>query len=359
MTAFYQSRKFGSREFNFNMERKLASVQRALEILPIEGADAIELVRINGWQCVTKKGEFNVGDLGIFLEIDAIPPDNSTFQFLWTAKDGTQPRRPDKFRIRTMKLRGALSQGLFLPLSSFDLGAVAVGDDVTEKLGVEKYEPPLPAGNQGDIGGNFPGFIPKTDEIRVQSAPEVTTELFNLPYALTLKYDGTSATYCVDPRDGQFTACGRNYAISEGDSFYWRIARQLDLPAKLAEHPTMAIQGEICGPGIQKNRLNLKQIEFFAFNVYDIAGHRYLDHDAAREFLAQIGVFAVETIERGESFGYNQNDLLALAEGKYPNTTNEREGIVVRPLTERQSEVLSGRLSFKAISNRFLLKEKD
>ena len=341
------------------MERKLASVQRALEILPIEGADAIELVRINGWQCVTKKGEFKVDDLGVFLEIDAIPPDNPTFQFLWTAKDGSVPARPDKFRIRTMKLRGALSQGLFVPLSSFELGDVAAGDDVTAQLGVEKYEPPIPAGNQGDIGGNFPGFIPKTDEIRVQSAPEVTVELFNLPYAVTLKYDGTSATYCVDPRDGQFLACGRNYAILEGDSFYWRIARHYDLPAKLAAHPTMAIQGEICGPGIQKNRLNLKQIELFAFNVYDIANRCYLDYEAAREFLSEIGVPAVETIERGESFGYNQNDLLALAEGKYPGTTNEREGIVVRPLTERPSEVLAGRLSFKAISNRFLLKEKD
>ena len=339
----------------FTMERKLASVQRALEIVPIEGADAIELVRINGWQCVTKKNEFRVGDLGVFLEIDAIPPDSPIFQFLWIAKDGVAQPRPDKFRIRTLKLRGALSQGLFLPLSSFDLGAVAAGDDATEKLGVTKYEPPLPAGS----GGLFPGFVPKTDEIRVQSAPEVLDEIFATPYAITLKYDGTSATYCVDPRDGKFLACGRNYSIAEGDSFYWRIAHWLDLPAKLAAHPQMAIQGEICGPGIQKNKLELKQIQLFAFNVYDIAEHRYLDHQAARDFLAEIGVSAVETLEIGESFGYNQNSLLAMAEGKYPDTNNEREGLVVRPLHERRSEILAGRLSFKAISNRFLLKEKD
>ena len=343
----------------FTMERKLASVQRALEITPIEGADAIELVRINGWQCVTKKNEFQVGDLGIFLEIDAIPPDNSIFQFLWMAKDGAAQPRPDKFRIRTMKLRGALSQGLFLPLSSFDLGAVAAGDDVTEKLGVTKYEPPIPAGSGGEIGGLFPGFVPKTDEIRVQSAPEVLDEIFNSPYAITLKYDGTSATYCVDPRDGKFLACGRNYSIVEGDNHYWRIARQLDLPAKLAAHPNMAIQGEICGPRIQKNKLELKQIQLFVFNVYDLAKHRYLDHQEARDFLAKIEVPAVETLEIGASFGYNQNSLLALAEGKYPGTQNEREGLVVRPLHERRSEILAGRLSFKAISNRFLLKEKD
>ena len=341
------------------MERKLASVQRALEILPIENADAIELVRINGWQCVTKKGEFAIGDLGIFLEIDAVPPDAAAFNFLWTAKDGTTPERPDKFRIRTMKLRGALSQGLFLPLSQFDLGEVAVGDDVTKRLGVTKYEPPLPAGNQGEIGGVFPGFVPKTDEIRVQSAPEVIAEIFALPYAITLKYDGTSATFCVDPRDGNFLACGRNYSINEGDNLYWRIAWHYQLPEKLAAHPTMAIQGEICGPGIQKNRLDLKQIALFAFNVYDIANHHYLDHRAARAFLAEIEVPAVETVESGDSFGYDLPALLRLAEGKYPGTKNEREGIVIRPLTEQHSEVLAGRLSFKAISNRFLLKEKD
>lgn len=341
------------------MERKLASVQRALEITAIEGANAIELVRINGWQCVTKKGEFRVGDLGVFLEIDAVPPDTPVFRFLWSAKDGTVSERPDKFRIRTMKLRGALSQGLFLPLTSFDLGEVQPGDDVTEQLGVTKYEPPLPSGGQGEIGGVFPGFVPKTDEIRVQSAPEVIAEIWALPYAITLKYDGTSATFCVDPRDRSFLACGRNYAINEGDNLYWRVARHYDLPEKLAAHPNMAVQGEICGPGVQKNRLELERVALFAFNVYDIANRRYLDHDEAREFLAQIEVPAVETLERGESFGYTLPELLRLAEGKYPGTKNEREGLVIRPLAERHSEVLAGRLSFKAISNRFLLKEKD
>ena len=110
----------------------------------------------------------------------------------------------------------------------------------------------------------------------------------------------------------------------------------------------MAVQGEICGPGIQKNRLGLKQIALFAFNVYDIAGRRYLDDADARAFLAEIGVPTVEVIERGDSFGYDLLALLRLAEGKYPGTQSEREGIVVRPQTERHSEVLGGRLSFKS-----------
>jgi RNA ligase (TIGR02306 family) len=343
------------------VERKLASIQRVLDILPIENADAIELVKINGWQTVTKKGEFRVGDLGCYLEIDSIPPDTETFRFLWTPKahEGPEPfPRPEKFRIRTMRLRGALSQGLFLPLSELDLGAVEEGEDVTGRLGVGKYEPPVPT-SMGDWRARFPAFLPKTDEMRVQSVPAVLEELRGKPYVITLKYDGTSATYGIDPRNGEFHACGRNHSIVEGQNLYWQMARKYDIEAVLRSFPAYAIQGEIVGPGVQKNPLGLKEVSLFAFNVYDIAGAGYLGYNAAREFLSENNLPVVETLEEGDSFAYTQDDLLALAEGKYPGTKNEREGIVVRARQETYSEALAGRLSFKVISNRFLLKEQD
>lgn len=349
------------------MERKLASIQRVLEILPIANADAIELVKINGWQCVTKKGEFKTGDLGVYLEIDAIPPDAEPFRFLWQSKKavGTAPEdssipvpvpRPEKFRIRTLRLRGALSQGLFIPLTEFAIPNANEGDNVTEQLGVEKYEAPPPQG-MGDFRAHFPAFLSKTDEIRVQSVPQVIDEIRGQPYVATLKYDGTSSTYCIDPRDGSFHACGRNASILEGDNLYWRVARKYNLETALKQHPNLAIQGEIVGPGIQKNRLGLRETSFFAFNVFDVTAARHLDHDEARRFLAQANVPAVDVIEEGDSFGHSQASLLSLAEGVYPGTSNEREGIVIRPRREMRSVVLAGRLSFKAISNRFLLKE--
>jgi RNA ligase (TIGR02306 family) len=342
------------------MERKLASIQRVLAIEPIANADAIELARINGWQCVVKKGEFAPGDLGVFLEIDSIPPDNEVFRFLWMPKSGEQIERPAKFRIRTMKLRGALSQGLLLPLSSFELEKASEGDDVTQLLGVEKYEPPIFSKEfKGEdvFRAPFPGFIPKTDEMRVQSVPEVLDEIQGLPYVATLKYDGTSSTFAIDPRDNEFHACGRNISLKEGKNSYWRAAHKYDLENILRRSPHVALQGELCGPGIQKNRLDLKELSLFVFNVYDFQNARYLAHDEARQWLLQNGLTPVETIEEGESFAHTQDSLLALAEGKYPNTQNEREGIVIRPRQERFSPTLGGRLSFKAISNRFLLKE--
>ena len=348
------------------MKRKLASVQRVLEVRPIEQADLIELVKIQGWQCVTKKGEFQVGDLGIYLEVDAIPPDTEIFRFLWQPRTKSDPSgvvaptppqpRPPNFHIRTLKLRGVLSQGLLLPLHLFSMKGVHEGEDVTELLGVEKYEPPQPT-HMGDRRGRFPPMIPKTDEIRVQSAPQVIEELLGHPYYITEKVDGTSATFCINPLDGEFHVCGRTMSIKPNDNIYWRVARKHHIEESLRRRPNLAIQGEVAGPGIQKNRLNLKETSFYAFDVYDMEEQRFLDYDAMHEVLSEAGVPAVQTLEMGNAFQHTQESLLALAEGKYSGTKNEREGIVIRPMREMFSPSLNGRLSFKAISNRFLLKE--
>ena len=344
------------------MQRKLASVLRVLEIHPIEGADFVELARINGWQCVVKKGRFRPGDHGVYFEIDAIPPDLPAFRFLW-AKDSPDGSRPARYRIRSMKLRGCLSQGLLLPLDELGVPAGSPdGTDVTAQLGVDKYEPPPPT-NMGDARGPFPPIAPKTDEERVQSAPEVLAELAGRPYVITLKCDGTSATFGWSPLDGSFHACGRNFSIVEGDNVYWQMARKYDLPGKLAglaaSGRRVTLQAEIVGPGIQKNRLALKGHELRVFSAWDPASARYLDDPATRELCATLDVPVVPIVESGERFAHGLESLLALAERKYPGTQNEAEGVVIRPRTEMRSAALGGRLSFKAISNRFLLKGGD
>ena len=146
-------------------------------------------------------------------------------------------------------------------------------------------------------------------------------------------------------------------SIKPGDNIYWRVARKHNLEALLRQRPNLAIQGEVVGPGIQKNRLGLKETSLLAFNVFDISAARFLDYDDARTVLAELGIPAVDVIEEGESFQHTQETLLALAEGKYPGTNTEREGVVVRPHRETISGTLNGRLSFKVISNRFLLRD--
>lgn len=341
------------------MKRKLASIQTVLGIESIANADAIELARIQGWQCVVKKGEFRAGDLGVFLEIDSVPPDEPRFHFLWRPKDGTPIAQPPTFRLRTLRLRGVLSQGLLLPLSIFPELPLALlpGSDVTEALRIGKWEPQLPLNDEVD-GPFLPG-VPKTDEMRVQSVPEIIAELAGRPYVITVKCDGTSATYGIHRHSGAFTVCGRNWSLKRGNNAYWHAAEKYQLETSLARHPEMIVQAELVGPGIQKNRLGLTGIQLAAFNVYDQKADRYLAHDEAGAFLKSIGVPMVEELERGECFAHDQASLLTLAEGFYAGTQNEREGIVIRPLVESVSQILGGRLSFKAISNRFLLKGGD
>lgn len=344
------------------MERKLASIQRVLEILPIANADAIEAVRINGWQCVVKKNTFAVGDRGVFFEIDAVPPDSPQYSFLWTPKGAEGVvARPGNFRIRTRSMRGCLSQGLFLSLEEAGLGDVVDGEDVTERLGVTKYDPPLPAGSprMGLTRGSFPRAVPKTDEQRVQSSPEVLDELRGLPYVATLKCDGTSSTFLINPEDDTFHACGRNWSITDGDNLYWNVARRFNLEDGLRRlGGDLAIQGEICGPGIQGNPMGLRENGFFLFSVYNMVTRRHLSDSKLREVAAELGVTPVPVVEEGPLFNHTIASLLALAEGKYEGTKNEREGIVIRPVDPVYSPTLQGHLSFKAISNRYLLGEK-
>ena len=382
------------------MKRKLASVQTVRELRPIEKADAIELALVLGWQVVVKKGEFRAGDRGIFFEVDAVPPRLAPFEFLWKGRDN-----PDKVRVTTMRLRGQLSQGLMLPLATLgevlptrdpadvqavldahgygdtapaDLAdALQVGDDLTDLLGVQKYDKVVSA----DARGPFPAVIPQTDEMRLQSFPALLDEMAGREYVMTIKLDGTSATFLIDPFDGTFHACSRGESVVDTlsgpgkvasvelrpevsrdgsvtpprDNWYWRAARRYNIPDALATRPHLAIQGEVVGPGIQGNKLGLPDTDFRAFNVYHISEARYLSHDEAAATLAEMGVPMVPLLERGPSFAFTQADLLARAEGKYDGTTNEREGIVVRPAREMRSAVLGDRLSFKVLSNRFLL----
>lgn len=337
------------------MERKLVSIQKILNLKPIDGADRIEQATVLGWNMVVKKGEFKEGDLCIFFEIDSILPDGPEW---------SEFMRSRNFRVKTAKFKGVLAQGLALPLSILahdhekfgDIdprGTLQIGDDVTILLGVIKYEPPMPE-NQ-EIEGKFPGEVPKTDEIRLQSIPDILNEIVGVPMVATIKFDGTSSTFFK--KDGELIACSRNYRIRKGtyQNKYWRIVKKYDLETIIPEG--FAVQGEIVGPKIQENPLGLSEIDFFVFNVYDTQSGQYLDHNEMRAFCASRALKIVPEAYRFCSHDLTTIDFwLQMAEGKYDGTNHPREGIVIRPLKERQSKVLSGRLSFKCISNTYLLK---
>jgi RNA ligase (TIGR02306 family) len=333
------------------MERKLVSIQRIESIDPIPDAHAIVKARVMGWDVVVKKDEMRVGDACVFFEIDSVLPDGRPWaEFL----------RARGFRVKTMRLRGVLSQGLALPTSILEGDVPEIGTDVRERLGVTKFEPPVPIG--GEALGPFPPGVPKTDEIRLQSVLGVLDEMRGVPFAITTKLDGTSTTFHVG-QDGVLSACSRNWALARSDAAPWRIAERHRLAEVVPRE--MAVQGELCGPGIQKNRLGLPSVEWFVFDAYDVRAGRYFDHRELSAFCAERALKTVpcETIVDGDAAATFEHTLahwLTLSGGRYAGTKNRKEGIVVRPLVTRRSDALGGaRLSFKVIDNDFLLKDED
>jgi RNA ligase (TIGR02306 family) len=333
--------------------RSLVTIQKVKEISVIPDSDFLELAHIMGWQCVVKKGEFNTGDLGVYYEVDSFLPVDERYEFLRTSSYRENADNGTGFRIRTMRMRGQLSQGLLLPLNKFpELEGLSEGADVTEKLDVKKWYIPETATAGGIIIGERPNGIPASDEIRIQSALELLEELNGKPYYITTKMDGTSGiVYYID---GKIGCCSRNKEIKdEESSLYWTPVYKYSLKEKLSKlGRNIVFTGEICGPGIQRNKLRLPGIDWYVFDVKDWDMGKYLPYDEAVKLCAELELPVVPLEERGEQFNYSLETLLEKAKGKYPSGL-DKEGIVVRNTQSPKA------VSFKVLNNDALLKEKD
>jgi RNA ligase (TIGR02306 family) len=336
--------------------RKMATIRKIDSIRDIPGADSIECCTLGGWNVVTRKGEYTAGDLAVYCEIDSwIPTEIASF-----LSKGKEPREFEGIRgerLRTVKLRGQLSQGLLLwrQLALDKVGEIYEGMDVSDLLGIVKWELPMNAQLAGMARGNFPSVIPKTDQERAQNlvaeiraAAEAGTE-----YEITEKLEGSSMTvYLID---GEFGVCSRNLDLkeTEGNTF-WQVARRDGIEAKMRSvvGTDFAIQGELIGPGIQGNIYKLREPEFRVFDVYSITTGAYLSPQKRRELIRNLGLQHVPFISVDKDLGVGSvEEILQWAEDiSLLNPTVQREGIVFKEV--------NGGMSFKAISNRYLLGEK-
>lgn len=338
--------------------RKMATIRKIDEVNPIMGADAIEVATVGGWKVVIRKGEYKAGGCVVYCEIDSWIP-TALAPFL---SKGKAPRVFDGIageRLRTIKLRGQLSQGLLLNLDMAiaQTNSFAEGDDVSEPLGILKWEMPMNAQLAGMAKGNFPSFIPKTDQERAQNLVEEIRLAADAgtKFEVTEKLEGSSMTVYI--YQGEFGVCSRNLDLreTEGNSF-WATARRDDIEAKMRgidEFWDFAIQGELVGPGIQGNVYKLSKPEFYVFDVYDISNGKYLSPQSRGALIDTLGLkhvpVMVEDYELAAAGGIE--GLLSFAEGKsvMGNIMGpEREGIVFKEV--------NGGMTFKAVSNRYLLK---
>lgn len=334
--------------------RNLASIQIIKALEPIEAADAIEKATVLGWQLVVKKGEFRVGDLAVYCEIDSLMPDKPEFEFL----------KPRGMRIRTVRLRGQISQGICFPLSILPGDFSVVEDaDCTEVLGITKYEPPMPACLNGIAKGKFPSFIPKTDETRVQVLQAVLDKYKGEKCYVTEKVDGTSVTYYLN--NGEFGVCSRNLElIEDAENSIWKVARQMNIENKLRSTGiNIAIQGELVGEGIQSNKLKLRGQTVMFFNAFYIDKFAYFDFSDFNKLISDFEWPLVPIVTLNYELGNDIEAIIRMATIRSiicPDVW--AEGIVIRSFTEKSDLLLSneyfykGRISFKAINPEFLLK---
>lgn len=354
--------------------RKLASIQKVEEVAEIPNADAIVAIRILDWWCVAKRGEFNVGDLAVYFEIDSLLPMTEPFAFMAsrgtkqvTLDDGTTV---EGYRLKTVKLRGQISQGLALPVQTLLPNIeLVLGNDVTSILGVHKYEPPDDGPKASNAKGYFPSFIRKTDQERCQSLRRSIWDAYcdDVKFQVTYKLDGSSLTvfrideslaekYNTQARVG---VCSRNLELKdeEGNQF-WDAVRD-KLPDVYVAINNLAVQGELVGPKIQQNFEGVTKNLFFVYSVFDIARQEYVSPSVAEYFCKLWNVNHVPVMHQGitlrELFPNATqetiiSELLAYAEGPSGLNGKTREGFVYKSL--------DGKFSFKTISNLYLLKHE-
>jgi hypothetical protein len=361
--------------------RKLATIREIKDIKPIDGADMIECCIVDGWECViAKKDGFKVGDHIVYFEIDSILPEREEFEFL----------RDRKFRIRTIKLRKQISQGLVMPMSILPKGNYKLDDDVTEILGVKKHDPESARerkqaqekASKNPIikwlmrfkwfrkfyvkpkKGGFPAWIVKTDEPRIQNE----TRMFEIEkergtdFVVTEKLDGQSLTLfleCIGKNKYEFGVCSRNLRLKMPDnSSWWIIAKQINAEEILKdiilglnkdERRTVVLQGEIIGTGIQGNKYKIDGYDFYAFNLI-INGKKH-QTPAMRTILDQYKIKIVPILDYDFKLLEDIPAMVDYAKGDSTLCKTKREGVVLRS-GERN-------ISFKVINPEFLLAEKD
>lgn len=366
--------------------RKLATIQRIKSIHPIENADSIECITVKGWELVAKKGEFSVDDLCCFFEIDSFLPNEPRFEFLKDLKthQGTQG-----YRLRTKKLRGQISQGLAMPLSEFPELPFYIEDlDVTDALKVIKYDNQIPErkGNVriGKVDGKFPEFLPKTDQERIQNLTAWFERYNHLEWEETLKLDGSSLTaykikrkfslfdklkklFGIKVPDYHFGVCSRNLELKRTDNFikqfdnngqvtehnqsdYWKVALKYNIENVLPIG--YAVQGELIGEKIQSNHEKIDGLDFYVFDVYNIAEQRYLTPTERADMftkelktLKHVPILGVVKILRHCP---NIPSLLERVKGESMNKGTISEGRVYK--------AMDGTKSFKCINNDYLLR---
>lgn len=342
-----------------NEKRELATIQKVGKITPIINADRLEVAHVLGWEVVVPKDTLKEDELVVYFEIDSFLPRDKRYEFLESSSLKKHPITDEEgLRIKSIKLRGKISQGLILPVTQFpEIKNPKEGDNVTELLNIKIWDEPEALNIvSGGMKSSFHEVVTKTDEMRAQSNPKLMDALRGKPYYITEKIDGMSVT--VVKENDSIRVFSRNQEIleSKNNSIWKTLKKKGVIDALEKTDKDIAIQGELFGPKIQSNRLKVKELDYKFFNLVNPENNKRYDYVDWFDILKERGldkvVQPVKVLEVGENFNYSLEELQELSSGNYDGA-GQREGIVIRPLKESE---IGDRLSFKVINNDYLLK---
>ena len=373
--------------------RKLATLRIISALDPISGADVIEVATVDSWRVIVQKGKYKVGSLVVYFEIDSWIPEKLA-PFL-TKKVAKEFNGVPGNRLKTIKMKGQISQGLILDPADItkivpEFNTLEV--DVTEILGIQKWEEPHTFGFFRQKG-TFPLFVPKTDQERIQNLTNKFDDLKTCRWEVTEKYDGSSMTvYVYGDKSG---VCSRNVdimleteliqtdlpiektsddlqhlhkdspefktALKIQQSVFWSVALREKLLDKIKESGlNIALQGELVGFSIGPNIYKLKNQDFYLYDIYDINRHCYFDPVSRQEFAKKYNIKHVPVLINDFEITESIDDLLLFAEGSsILNSKTEREGLVFKNMIQERLPVADVKTctlrSFKAVSNKYLI----
>lgn len=337
-----------------NSIRKLVSVQTIRDIIPANNADALEIAIINNWNVVVKKNVFTPGQKVLFFEIDSmIPFKDKRFGLPENQEKNAKTVNGEKFHVlKTVKLRGNISQGLIAPLDDFinDGMELEEGVDLSEKLGVLKKEDNVDSKISSGVSGKFDTRLArKSDSERIQNLFDHWDTIKSHDWIATEKIDGSSLTIAKD-YDGKIRLFSRNNEIFAEDHPIFNILGS-DFFNNLEKGT--AVQGEIFGNKIQSNRLGINGVDFRAFSMF--RNGNLVSVSEWPDFVNDIRVPVLD-VELPDTI----DELISMVDGMKSTISPDRlaEGIVFHEKNGKTFKFLSDRSNFKVISNKFLLKEK-
>lgn len=354
----------------------LAVVYTVESLEPIPNKDRIELVHLKdcGYTTICEKGHA-VGDKVVFIKYDTVLPKVDIFDFMASFKYRVKQKSFTERDENDEIVKKMYSQGIVLPvklvfeyLNSLNATQYSQYDDIevegydlTEDLGVKKYIPPTQGGGGSTFGqmrskGDFPTHVVgKTDEINLASKVRALDELRGKPFYITLKIEGSSLTTFWDKEETDLNVCSRNNQIGEHETNkFWIAAEKYNLRTKLVDSD-FAIQAELYGEKIQKNKLGIEGVDMAVFNVSVQGTRERMGYSGMIHFLADLGLPMVPLVMTGESFDMTFDELQELADKQVYANGEVAEGIVIRPMEPFYSKVLKELWSVKVINRDYKL----